>query len=576
MEDTAIVCRCERVSLGAIRSAIEKQPDLDMNRIKQMTRQGMGYCGGYQCTAAVKNIIEKEYLPRRTSSPAPNATAELQASSSSSTSPVATGTTRSEEDLSPSSRAGAPHTQQTPLDLRHQRPLNLELPVSALAKTVPAAEPNVSAKPQLPFEADTEAFDVIILGAGAIGLPTALALKDHFARVLVLDGFASAGQGDNKRALGGVRATFGNPGKIMVGKESVNIFRNWKKNTGDDIDWKDGGYLFPFYTAHDEQKLVKLLPTQRRCGLEIGYVSKEKVQELVPDIESAGLRGGVYSPQDGQATPYLASASMMRLARAKGVDFRFKHTVVSFLLGSNGRETTECDESRAENKRVTGVVAFDQTTGRLRKFRASLKVVNCLGASCNEVVSTLGHTLPLIVDSHDAAVTSPVVFDAEQQQEQATSRSPQKIRPLVVDIRNFAGSSCFYFYQNLRNQLVLSNAPYPAVTGFDTDETAHFLPQLAQRLLALLPACGEKILVRRVWRGLYANTADGNPLVGEDAYYTGLMHACGMGGQGFMLGPGVGSLLARVLTGRKTVEDEACLEEFNPGRKMDGAAEALR
>jgi len=82
--------------------------------------------------------------------------------------------------------------------------------------------------------------------------------------------------------------------------------------------------------------------------------------------------------------------------------------------------------------------------------------------------------------------------------------------------------------------------------------------------------------VRRVWRGRYANTKDGNPLVGFDKKYKDLVHAVGMGGQGFMLGPGLAKLLVRVLSGNKTADDEVWLREFDPFRKFSDKEEKLR
>ncbi|CAD7942435.1 unnamed protein product [Amoebophrya sp. A25] len=560
--NSAIVCRCEKVNLGQIKEAITASGG-DMNRIKQMTRQGMGYCGGFQCTAAVAKLIDGA---RSADS---NKVNGLVSSGS--------GRTRTRSDVedqdvhvkdapsgrsssTPPKQGSAPTTAtsttsttiRSNMDPRHQRPLNLELSLGALAKAAPPPEAMASRKPQLDseqqFSDQRSKYDIIVLGAGAIGTPTALYLKQHFGRVLCLDMHPSSGQGDNKRALGGVRATFGNPGKIVVGLDSVDILRNWQKTTGDDIDWKDGGYLFPFYSEVEEAKLTKLLPIQQKYGLDIKYVDAARVQQLVPGIDPKGLRGGVYSCKDGQATPYLTSLSMLRLAQQNGVEFKFKHRTLSFLLDKSGR--------------VEGVAAQDMQTGEIKRFYASTMVINALGATCNELISTLGYSLKMEVDSHDAAVTGPC-------------RS-LNIQPLVVDIRTADGSSCFYFYQNHRKQLVLSNAPEPRVTGYDTSETSHFLPNLARRLLKLLPDAGDAVEVRRVWRGLYANTADGNPLVGFDPYHQGLFHATGMGGQGFMLGPGVGKLIARVLTNQKEKFDDVCLKEFAPFRSFDGAQEALR
>ena len=54
-----IVCRCERVSAGEIRSLI-RSGYRDMNEIKAVTRAGMGACGGKTCTALILRLFREE------------------------------------------------------------------------------------------------------------------------------------------------------------------------------------------------------------------------------------------------------------------------------------------------------------------------------------------------------------------------------------------------------------------------------------------------------------------------------------------------------------------------------------
>ena len=54
-------------------------------------------------------------------------------------------------------------------------------------------------------------------------------------------------------------------------------------------------------------------------------------------------------------------------------------------------------------------------------------------------------------------------------------------------------------------------------------------------------------MIRR-WRVLYPMTPDGSPIVGEVNNLEGYINAVGMCGQGYMLGPGLGELLARVVS----------------------------
>ena len=68
---------------------------------------------------------------------------------------------------------------------------------------------------------------------------------------------------------------------------------------------------------------------------------------------------------------------------------------------------------------------------------------------------------------------------------------------------------------------------------------------------------------------------DGYPLVGWDNQVGGLVHATGMCGQGFMLGPGVGEVVARLIAQETTKEDKTILEGFSPYRSF-GREEALK
>jgi len=58
LPDETIVCRCERITADAIRCVL-RQPaaPLDINRIKALTRCGMGRCQGRYCAATLTGLI---------------------------------------------------------------------------------------------------------------------------------------------------------------------------------------------------------------------------------------------------------------------------------------------------------------------------------------------------------------------------------------------------------------------------------------------------------------------------------------------------------------------------------------
>jgi sarcosine oxidase, subunit alpha len=59
IENETIICRCERVSAGEIRSLIA-QGFRDINEIKTVTRAGMGACGSKTCNALILRLFREE------------------------------------------------------------------------------------------------------------------------------------------------------------------------------------------------------------------------------------------------------------------------------------------------------------------------------------------------------------------------------------------------------------------------------------------------------------------------------------------------------------------------------------
>ena len=134
-------------------------------------------------------------------------------------------------------------------------------------------------------------YDVIVIRAGSVGVPTSYFLSEKGLKVLVLDELASSGQGQNKSAIGGIRATHSDPAKIQVCLQSLKIFSDWKKKIGIDIGWKEGGYCFPVYGKKEEIILKSILPIQKNYGLDIDWYDTEGIKKFLPGINEHGLIG---------------------------------------------------------------------------------------------------------------------------------------------------------------------------------------------------------------------------------------------------------------------------------------------
>ena len=372
--------------------------------------------------------------------------------------------------------------------------------------------------------------EVIIVGAGSVGVPTAMALGELGIKTRVIDMHPSPGQGENKHAIGGVRATHSSPGKIIACRRSLEILATWENLHGDHIEWLKGGYAFPVYRKKDEKILKELLPIQKKFGLHIDFLEFKEIRHIIPGINPHGLRGGTFSPDDGSISPLLTINAFYRRAVDLGVIFHFNERV---------------SQIGTKNGRVIGV-----QTNRA-KYTAPV-VVDTAGPFSAELSLSVGVKIPVVPDSHEAAITEPV---------------QPFFQCMVVDIRPGPGSKNFYFYQNLHGQVIFCITPDPPIIGTDKGETAAFLPQVCARIVHLIPRL-KNLRVRRTWRGLYPMTPDGSPLVGRDNQIEGLLHATGMCGQGLMLGPAIGEVVARMIAGQITDGDRLILAEFSPYRKF--------
>ncbi len=101
-------------------------------------------------------------------------------------------------------------------------------------------------------------YDILIIGAGSVGVPTAYYLARKGKRVAVIEKHASVGRGQNRAAIGGIRATHSDPAKIKICQISLEIIRAMDRE-GHHLDWYQGGYLFPVYDTERERALKDLL-----------------------------------------------------------------------------------------------------------------------------------------------------------------------------------------------------------------------------------------------------------------------------------------------------------------------------
>ncbi|MFA7543589.1 MAG: FAD-binding oxidoreductase, partial [Candidatus Cloacimonadaceae bacterium] len=208
-----------------------------------------------------------------------------------------------------------------------------------------------------------------------------------------------------------------------------------------------------------------------------------------------------------------------------GVVFRFQERVISF-----------------ETKGATVEKVITDKGAYSAKY-----IINAAGNHARELGQMLNMDLPVYPDNHEAGITEPV---------------KRFFGPMVVDMRRAPGSANFYFYQNHEGQVVFCITPDPPILGIDNRATSEFLPLCSKRMLQVYPRL-KNLKVRRTWRGQYPMTPSGFPYVGLAREWENMIHAVGMCGQGFMLGPGLGELITRIVLQELCEDDKEVLKSFD-------------
>lgn len=382
-------------------------------------------------------------------------------------------------------------------------------------------------------------YDVIIIGAGSVGLPTAFYLTQRKMKVLVIEKLSQVGQGQNKSSIGGIRATHSDPTKIKVCQQSLDVYGNFTDKYMINIEWKQGGYCFPVFREEEEQTLKSILPIQKENGLDINWVDKDTIKEIIPGINESNLIGGTYSPNDGDLSPLRVAYAWYTLAEKNGCEFHFNERVTDIKTKSGSVTGVETDKGSYYSNNV----------------------INAAGAYAREIGNLVGLDLAVEPDSHEAGISAPV---------------EEFLQPLVVDLRPGpeGKTSNFYFAQNKLGQIIFCYTPRVLFKGKERRSTSEFMPVIARRLINLIPKFRD-LLIRRTWRGLYPMTPDGSPIVDKVEELEGMYVGVGMCGQGLMLGPGVGMNLASLISEGKPLIDDELFDKWSMYREFVGK-EALK
>lgn len=376
--------------------------------------------------------------------------------------------------------------------------------------------------------------DVVIVGAGIIGLSTAyhLVARQPGLRVVVLEREAEVGTGATAKATGGIRHQFGTEVNVRLTQLSYPEFVRFPEEHGRQIGFRAHGYLFVASSAESWRALRANAALQLRLGVPTRLVQSAEMGRLFPELRTDDLFGGAFCALDASANPSDALQGYLSSARARGVDV-IRNAPVTAVETNGGA--------------ITGVRTRE--TGY-----ATDVVVNAAGPYVADVAALAGVELPakpfrrqVFVMAHDARV-------------------PRGL-PLTVDM-----DTGWYVHQDGSGRLLFGGTDKDSRPGLEPTVDWDGFDEVAAAAVTRVPALAERAQVARAYAGIRTLTPDHHAIVGPVPDLAGFIVASACNGHGFMHAPAVGTLVAEeILDGRARSLDLAptSLARFARGATTD-------
>ncbi|HET7293891.1 MAG TPA: glycine oxidase ThiO [Vicinamibacteria bacterium] len=361
--------------------------------------------------------------------------------------------------------------------------------------------------------------DVIVIGAGVVGLSTARALAGRGARVLIVE-----------RRRVGAEASSAAAGMLSPQAESESdspllelglkarshieaLVPVLEGETGMALDYSSRGLIEVAFSEEQAGELQTRLAWQRARGLVVEPLSADDLRQAEPNL-APSARFGLLVPGDHRIDNVRLTRALAASAVARGAALLSGRPVLSLL---------------AESGRVQGVRAGHEI------HRAPV-VVNAAGAWAGLLG---GDPAPPPVEPIRGQI---VAFDV----------APPALRHVVVSPRG-------YLVPRGDGRILAGSTSERA--GFDKSVTAAGLRGILDAAIEMTPFVAD-VPVADTWAGLRPGTPDGLPILGPGAL-PGLVHAAGLFRNGILLGPLVGEIAADLATGRAPGVDTT---PFSPAR----------
>ena len=171
----------------------------------------------------------------------------------------------------------------------------------------------------------TETTEVVIVGAGIMGVITAYHLARLGARRVIVLERDTVCSGSTALASGGIRHQYANRLSIELTTHSIVTYERFHEEFGVDPNFRQHGYLILIATEEELATARRSVALQRSLGVAVELLDVPATRALCPYLNTDDLLGATFTPRDGYADPYLCATAIAARARDLGVVIKQQH-----------------------------------------------------------------------------------------------------------------------------------------------------------------------------------------------------------------------------------------------------------
>ena len=416
--------------------------------------------------------------------------------------------------------------------------------------------------------------DIVIIGAGIIGIATAWFLSKQGHKVVVCEKGRVAGE-QSSRNWGWVRQQGRDEAELPIMMESIRIWENLAADIGRDVGFRREGSLYLFESESESERYDHFCSFAPNYGLQSELLNSSKLYGLVKNCPKHWVTA-LHTPSDGRAEPDIAVSAIAEACVRNGVSIVENCAIRTISVA---------------NREIDGVYTE-------RGLVKCSSVVCCGGAWSSSFLHNCQIYLPQLAVKASVVTTASAasIFAGNASDKQLAFRRREdggytiamtdylevfpswhglqllgKYLPLLrtaykkLKIRLYGSSQEKYYYGRTWRDSDIS--PFEKNRVLNPEPSNRTLMRFRSVLDNRLPVL-KNVAIRQSWAGMIDATPDAVPVMDAAPDVKGLFIASGFSGHGFGIGPAAGKIMADLVQNNNVEYD---LSRFRFSRFSDGS-----